>query len=46
MNKDQLAINAYLSTPKFIKYLTDISDMLIKLPNRNEVMVEELNKLN
>ena len=39
-------MHAYLSTPKFIKYLTDISDMLIVATNKEQTLREELRKLN
>ena len=40
------ALNAYLSTPKFVKTLTDISNELITVANREEYLQEELLKLN
>jgi len=39
-------LNAYLSTPKFIKTLTDISNELITVTNRDEYLREELKKVN
>ena len=39
-------MNAYLSTPKFVKTLTDISNELITVANRDEYLQEELLKLN
>jgi hypothetical protein len=41
-----IALIAYLSTPKFIKKLTEISDALINCPNRDEFLKEELKKVN
>lgn len=41
-----LAMNAYLSTPKFIKHLTDISFELIAVQNRDEYLRIELKKIN
>jgi len=41
-----LALNAYLSTPKFIKALTDISHALIEISNRDDYLKEELKKIN
>ena len=41
-----LALNAYLSTPKFIKVLTDISHALIDITNRDDYLKEELKKIN
>ena len=39
-------MTAYLSTPKFIKKLTDISDELMTTPNSEEYLKEELRKVN
>jgi ATP-dependent Lon protease len=41
-----LALNAYLSTPKFIKNLTDISNELITVTNREEYLKEQLKSIN
>ena len=41
-----IALNAYLSTPKFVMALTDISLELIHQTNRNEFLSQELKKLN
>ncbi len=41
-----IALNAYLSTPKFIKCLTDLSDRLIEITNRTEFLKEEIKKIN
>lgn len=41
-----IALNAYLSTPKFIKTLTDISNELITVLNRDDYLREELKKVN
>jgi len=41
-----IALNAYLSTPKFIKALTDLSNELIEIPNRTEYLREEIKKIN
>ena len=41
-----IALNAYLSTPKFMKTLTDISNDLITVTNREEYLREELKKVN
>ena len=41
-----IAINAYLSTPKFIMTLTDLSLELIAQPNRGEFLQAELKKIN
>lgn len=40
------AVNAYLSTPKFVTLLTDISYHLIHVPNREEYLMTELKKIN
>lgn len=40
------ALTAYLSTPKFVKTLTDISYELIAIGNREEYLKEELKKIN
>ena len=40
------ALNAYLSTPKFVKTLTDISLELIGVPDRDAYLQDELLKLN
>ncbi len=40
------ALNAYLSTPKFIKVLTDISNELIYQTDRGEFLKENLRKIN
>ena len=39
-------MNAYLSTPKFIKTLTDISLKLIHEPKREEYLRREIRKIN
>lgn len=39
-------MNAYLSTPKFVMKLTDISLKLIGVPNRDEYLKQELNYIN
>eukprot|EP00347_Sterkiella_histriomuscorum_P016779 403351884 len=44
--KKHHALNAYLSTPKFMKTLTDISNDLITVTNREEYLREELKKVN
>ncbi len=41
-----IALNAYLSTPKFIMTLTDLSTELIEAPNRDEFLQRELKKIN
>ncbi len=41
-----IALKAYLSTPKFVKTLTDISEELITVANRTEYLREELKKVN
>ena len=41
-----IAMNAYLSTPRFIKRLTDISLKLIHEPNREEFLINEIKKIN
>lgn len=38
--------DAYLSTPRFVKYLTDLSSDLLMLDNKKEILCEELSKLN
>ena len=45
-NSYLIAINAYLSTPKFIMTLTDLSLELIAQPNRGEFLQAELKKIN
>jgi hypothetical protein len=35
-----------MSTPKFIKTLTDISYELIEVPNRDEYLKKEIKKIN
>lgn len=40
------ALNAYLSTPKFVTLLTDISYTLIATPNRTEFLRTEILKIN
>jgi len=37
---------AYSSTPKFVKYLTDLSSDLMACDNKLAVLKEELEKLN
>ena len=39
-------MHAFLSTPKFIKYLTDISDLLMQSQDKRSTLREELRKLN
>ena len=39
-------MNSYLSTPKFIMCLTDLSLELIEQPDRNTFLQEELKKIN
>ena len=39
-------MDAYLSTPKFIKALTDISNELITKVNKEEFLKDELKKVN
>jgi hypothetical protein len=43
---DDNKINAYLSTPRFIKYLTDISEIIDKEPDKKAALKRELKKLN
>ena len=43
---DERKINAYLSTPKFIKYLTDISELIATETNKKAALKRELRKLN
>lgn len=43
---DERKSNAYLSTPRFIKYLTDISELISKEQNKKEALKRELRKLN
>jgi hypothetical protein len=43
---DERKSNAYLSTPRFIKYLTDISELISKETNKKEALKRELRKLN
>lgn len=45
-NKDLLAFDCYLSTPLFIKRLTQISDELITAPNQMAYLRQELRKVN
>jgi hypothetical protein len=40
------ALTAYLSTPKFVKTLTDISYELIAVPDREAYLNVELRKVN
>ena len=43
---DQKKVNAYLSTPRFIKYLTDISEIISKEANKTEALKREIRRLN
>jgi phosphatidylinositol 4-kinase len=43
---DARKYNSYLSTPRFIKYLTDISELIAKEPNKKNALKRELRKLN
>ena len=43
---DERKFNAYLSTPRFIKYLTDISVIISKEVNKKDALKRELRKLN
>lgn len=45
-NVDQKKVNAYLSTPRFIKYLTDISELISKEQDKKGALKRELRKLN
>jgi len=45
-NVDQKKVNAYLSTPRFIKYLTDISEVISKEQDKKAALKRELIKLN
>jgi len=45
-NQDLLAFDSYLSTPLFIKRLTQISDELIAVPNQQAHLRAELRKVN
>lgn len=40
------AVEAYLSTPKFVKYLCDIAEHISESTNREEALVDELRTLN
>lgn len=43
---DERKYNAYLSTPRFIKYLTDISELISKEQDKKAALKRELRKLN
>ena len=43
---DDNKVNAYLSTPRFIKYLTDISEIISKETDKKAALKRELKKLN
>lgn len=43
---DERKYNAYLSTPRFIKYLTDISEIISKEADKKGALKRELRKLN
>lgn len=43
---DERKLNAYLSTPRFIKYLTDISEIISKEQDKKAALKRELRKLN
>lgn len=43
---DERKLNAYLSTPRFIKYLTDISEIISKEQDKTAALKRELRKLN
>ena len=43
---DQRKVNAYLSTPRFIKYLTDISEIISYETDKKAALTRELRKLN
>jgi hypothetical protein len=43
---DQRKVNAYLSTPRFIKYLTDISELISSEQDKKAALTRELRKLN
>lgn len=45
-NVDQKKVNAYLSTPRFIKYLTDISEAISKEQDKKAALKRELRRLN
>lgn len=46
LNSDQIGFDAYLSTPLFIKRLTQISDELITQPNQQQYLRSKLREVN
>lgn len=46
LNKELLSFDSYLSTPLFIKRLTQISDELIRQPNQAQYLREKIREVN